>query len=111
MSRYLSRSFVTCVSSVLFILPLSFFKRLDALHYASSIGCVTILYVIWVIIYESLDHHKLPSKPMHIWPEEPMQVLQIVPIICFAYQVNINDSIKNYISFLLLLEYFICRAT
>ncbi|XP_058802207.1 sodium-coupled neutral amino acid transporter 7-like [Phymastichus coffea] len=92
---YLSRTFITCLTSVIFILPLSFFKRLDALNYASSIGCVTIIYVIWLIIYESLDHHKLPSKPVHIWPEEPTQVLQIVPIICFAYQCHMT-AIPTY---------------
>lgn len=94
--RYLSRPFITCLTSSIFILPLSFFKRLDALNYASSIGCVTIIYVVWLIIYESFDHHKLPSKPMHIWPEEPMQVLQIVPIICFAYQVCRDKFFKFF---------------
>ena len=93
--RYLSRPFVTAVTSICFILPLSFFKRLDALNYVSSIGCVTILYVIWLVIYESLSDHKLPSKPMHIWPQEPTQILHIIPIICFAYQVNFkNELIK-----------------
>lgn len=27
-------------------------------------------------------------EPMYIWPTEPTKVLRIVPIICFAYQVN-----------------------
>ncbi|OXU21635.1 hypothetical protein TSAR_013601 [Trichomalopsis sarcophagae] len=92
---YLARPFITCLSSALFILPLSFFKRLDALNYASSIGCVTILYVVWLIVYESFENYKLPAKPMHIWPEEPLQVLQIVPIICFAYQSHMT-AIPTY---------------
>ncbi|KAL7294653.1 putative sodium-coupled neutral amino acid transporter 7 [Trichogramma pretiosum] len=92
---YLSRSFITCLTSVLFILPLSFFKRLDALNYASSIGCLTIIYVVWLIVYESFDHHKLPSKPVRIWPENFTQVLQIVPIICFAYQSHMT-AIPTY---------------
>ncbi|KAJ8674035.1 hypothetical protein QAD02_005297 [Eretmocerus hayati] len=93
---YLSRPFITCLSTVIFILPLSFFKRLDALNYASSIGCITIIYVVWLIIYESFDEdHKLPTKPMHIWPDEPTQVLQIVPIICFAYQSHMT-AIPTY---------------
>ncbi|XP_014219186.1 putative sodium-coupled neutral amino acid transporter 7 [Copidosoma floridanum] len=87
---YLSRPVVVSVASILFILPLSFFKRLDALNYASSIGCITILYVVWLIVYESFDHHKLPTKPMHIWPDRPTQVLEIVPIICFAYQSHMT---------------------
>ncbi|XP_011504326.1 PREDICTED: putative sodium-coupled neutral amino acid transporter 7 [Ceratosolen solmsi marchali] len=92
---YLARPFITCLSSIVFILPLSFFKRLDALNYASSIGCITILYVVWLIVYESFDHHKLPSKPMHIWPEEGSQVLQIIPIVCFAYQSHMT-AIPTY---------------
>lgn len=86
--RYLSRPFVTALTCSLFILPLCFFKRLDVLSYASSLGCVTIVYVVCLIIYESyLIKPDGTVPPMKIWPDSGYEALQIVPIICFAYQV------------------------
>ncbi|EZA48586.1 hypothetical protein DMN91_011619 [Ooceraea biroi] len=93
---YLSRPFITAVTSSAFILPLCFFKRLDVLSYASSVGCVTIVYVVWLIIYKSFtvpDNVVVP--PMKIWPDNAYEVLQIVPIVCFAYQSHMT-AIPTY---------------
>ncbi|XP_043473284.1 putative sodium-coupled neutral amino acid transporter 7 [Leptopilina heterotoma] len=93
---YLSRPFITSITAIVFILPLSFFKRMDVLSYASSIGCLTIIYVVWMVIYESfVNNDKLPKKTIHIWPENLTQPLQIVPIICFAYQSHMT-AIPTY---------------
>lgn len=83
----MSRPFVTTVTCSLFILPLCFFKKLDVLSYASSIGCVTILYVITLIIYKYFTNTEPPINSMKIWPDNEYEALQIIPIICFAYQV------------------------
>lgn len=102
--RYLSRTFVTALTSSVFILPLCFFKRLDVLSYASSVGCVTIIYVIWLIIYKSFTVSSDAVPPMKIWPDNAYEILQIVPIICFAYQVHTTlyplFSISNHLDYL-----------
>ncbi|KAK2581029.1 hypothetical protein KPH14_006076 [Odynerus spinipes] len=90
---YLSRQFITIATSCAFILPLCFFKRLDALSYASSIGCITILYVAWLIGYKSLT--KTITTTVRIWPENAYEALHIVPIICFAYQSHMT-AIPTY---------------
>ncbi|CAK9821397.1 Putative sodium-coupled neutral amino acid transporter 7 [Anthophora retusa] len=87
---YLSRPFVTAVTCSIFILPLCFFKRLDALSYASSIGCITICYVVWLIIYKNFTKVESPANPMKIWPENGFEMLQIIPVICFAYQSHMT---------------------
>jgi len=79
---------VTALSCSIFILPLCFFKRLDVLSYASSVGCVTIIYVVWLIIYKSFGEQNDIVPPIKIWPDNGYEVLQIIPIICFAYQVH-----------------------
>ncbi|KAK0182588.1 hypothetical protein PV327_000713 [Microctonus hyperodae] len=91
---FLSRTFITSITCTVFILPLSFFKRLDALSYASSIGCTTIIYVVWLIIYESVSATDYP-KPTQSWPNNISQALEIVPIICFAYQSHMT-AIPTY---------------
>ncbi|KAH0568853.1 putative sodium-coupled neutral amino acid transporter 7 [Cotesia glomerata] len=91
---FLSRTFITCVSCTLFILPISFFKRLDILSYVSSVGCITIVYVIWVIIHQSINTPDYP-KPTQAWPRNTSQAFQLVPIICFAYQTHMT-SIPTY---------------
>lgn len=84
----MSRTFVTTVTCSLFILPLCFFKGLGVLSYASSIGCITILYVIALIIYKYFTNTVYPINSMKIWPDNEYEALQIIPIICFAYQVS-----------------------
>ncbi|XP_015127575.1 putative sodium-coupled neutral amino acid transporter 7 [Diachasma alloeum] len=91
---FLSRNFVTTISCIIFILPLSFFKRLDVLSYASTLGCLTIIYVAWVVIYESMRTEDYP-KPTQVWPKNATQALQIIPIICFAYQSHMT-AIPTY---------------
>ncbi|KAK0098178.1 hypothetical protein PV326_010612 [Microctonus aethiopoides] len=91
---FLSRTFITSITCTVFILPLSFFKRLDALSYTSSIGCTTIIYVVWLIIYESVSATDYP-KPTQSWPNNISQALEIVPIICFAYQSHMT-AIPTY---------------
>ncbi|XP_011305604.1 putative sodium-coupled neutral amino acid transporter 7 [Fopius arisanus] len=91
---FLSRNFITTVSCIIFILPLSFFKRLDVLSYASTVGCLTIIYVTWLVIYESMTTEDYP-KPTQIWPKNATQALQIIPIICFAYQSHMT-AIPTY---------------
>ncbi|KZC04073.1 PREDICTED: putative sodium-coupled neutral amino acid transporter 7 [Dufourea novaeangliae] len=87
---YLSRPFVTAVSCSIFILPLCFFKKLDVLSYTSSVGCVTILYVISLIVYKNYTKIEPPVNPMKIWPDNGYETLQIIPIICFAYQSHMT---------------------
>lgn len=81
----MSRQFVTAAISFAFIFPLCFFKRLDALSYASSIGCITILYVVCLISYKNFT--KTTATIVKIWPDNIYETLHIIPIICFAYQV------------------------
>ncbi|CAL7948843.1 unnamed protein product [Xylocopa violacea] len=87
---YLSRTFVTAVICTLCILPLCFFKRLDVLSYASSIGCITILYVVSLIVYKKFANSESLVNPMKIWPDSGYEAFQIVPIICFAYQSHMT---------------------
>ncbi|KYN29014.1 PREDICTED: putative sodium-coupled neutral amino acid transporter 7 [Trachymyrmex cornetzi] len=92
---YLSRPFVTALSCTIFVLPLCFFKRLDILSYASSIGCITVIYVVWVIIYKSLEEQNNTVSPIKIWPNNGYEILQIIPIVCFAYQSHMT-AIPTY---------------
>ncbi|XP_053971086.1 sodium-coupled neutral amino acid transporter 7-like [Hylaeus volcanicus] len=87
---YLSRPFVTAVSCSVFILPLCFFKKLDVLSYASSLGCITVLYVAWLIVYKNFTKNESLIDPMKIWPDNDYEALQIIPIICFAYQSHMT---------------------
>ncbi|KAL2712054.1 putative sodium-coupled neutral amino acid transporter 7 [Vespula squamosa] len=85
---YMSRQFITAAISFVFIFPLCFFKRLDALSYASSIGCITILYVVCLISYKNFT--KTTDTIVKIWPDNVYETLHIVPIICFAYQSHMT---------------------
>ncbi|XP_076665681.1 sodium-coupled neutral amino acid transporter 7 isoform X2 [Andrena cerasifolii] len=87
---YLSRSIITAATCSIFILPLCFFKRLDVLSYASSVGCVTILYVVCLIVYKNFTKVESPIYPAKLWPDNNYEVLQIIPIICFAYQSHMT---------------------
>lgn len=45
------------------------------------------MYVIWLIIYKSVTQQTDTVPPIKIWPDNGYEILQIIPIICFAYQV------------------------
>ncbi|KAM0735576.1 Sodium-coupled neutral amino acid transporter 7 [Formica fusca] len=92
---YLSRPFVTALSCSIFILPLCFFKRLDVLRYTSSIGCITMIYVVCLIIYKSITQQTDTVPSIKIWPDNGYEILQIIPIICFAYQSHMT-AIPTY---------------
>ncbi|XP_043268740.1 putative sodium-coupled neutral amino acid transporter 7 isoform X1 [Venturia canescens] len=94
---YLSRNFITFVSSCIFILPLCFLKKLEVLSYASSIGCLTIVYLIFIVIRENVIDENDDDEPKLIqtWPDNVAQGMQIVPIICFAYQSHMT-AIPTY---------------
>ncbi|XP_046831582.1 putative sodium-coupled neutral amino acid transporter 7 [Vespa crabro] len=85
---YLSRQFVTAAISFVFIFPLCFFKRLDALSCASSVGCITILYMVCLISYKNFTRTTVTI--VKIWPDNAYEALHIVPIICFAYQSHMT---------------------
>ncbi|XP_017884428.1 putative sodium-coupled neutral amino acid transporter 7 [Ceratina calcarata] len=89
---YLSRTFITVITCNLFLLPLCFFKKLRVLRYASSVGCVAVLYVTVVVVYKYFVRGDLPNvDPMKIWPDRNgFRMLQIIPIICFAYQSHMT---------------------
>ncbi|KOC64133.1 Putative sodium-coupled neutral amino acid transporter 7 [Habropoda laboriosa] len=87
---YLARPFVTAITCSIFILPLCFFKTLNALSYTSSIGCITICYVVWLVFYKNFTKVESPVNPMKIWPDNGFEVLQIIPVICFAYQSHMT---------------------
>ncbi|XP_043264333.1 putative sodium-coupled neutral amino acid transporter 7 [Colletes gigas] len=87
---YLSRPFVTAVTCTIFILPLCFFKKLDVLSYASYVGCITVLYVTWLIAYKTYTKPESLNNSVKIWPDNGYQALQIIPIICFAYQSHMT---------------------
>ncbi|XP_035730642.1 putative sodium-coupled neutral amino acid transporter 7 [Vespa mandarinia] len=85
---YLSRQFVTAAISFVFIFPLCFFKRLDALSCASSVGCITVLYMVCLISYKNFT--RTTATIVKIWPDNAYEALHIVPIICFAYQSHMT---------------------
>ncbi|XP_012261076.2 putative sodium-coupled neutral amino acid transporter 7 [Athalia rosae] len=87
---YMSRSFTTTVCCFVFILPLCFSKRLDILSYASSLGCIAVIYVVWIIIYKSPVTSGLPAKPMKQWPDHWTEIFQVVPVVCFGYQCHMS---------------------
>ncbi|XP_050409345.1 sodium-coupled neutral amino acid transporter 7-like [Patella vulgata] len=88
---YMYRRFTIVVTSLLFILPLCFSKRIDSLTYASFVDVAGILYlmVIVAVKYFSQD----PSdKPAYVKtkPNSWMDIFLVIPEICFAYQCHVS---------------------
>ncbi|XP_059158338.1 sodium-coupled neutral amino acid transporter 7-like [Physella acuta] len=86
---YMSRAFITSVTSIAFILPLCFPKRIDFLNYVSIVGVIGILYVVGLINIK----YFLPHDNQGIIATRPhslIDVFLVVPQICFSYECHVS---------------------
>ncbi|XP_026277621.1 putative sodium-coupled neutral amino acid transporter 7 [Frankliniella occidentalis] len=86
---YLDRSFTMTMSSVMFILPLCFSKRIDFLRYVSSVGVIAVLYVVGLIAYKYCLGNFVPG-PIKTSPLSWTDIFLVVPAICFGYQCHVS---------------------
>ena len=84
---YMERQFLISACAVIFILPLCFSSRIDFLKYVSSVGVLSIVYVVALIMYEYFQGHHIPA-PIKTHPDSWTDVFLVVPAICFGYQVK-----------------------
>ncbi|XP_059158754.1 sodium-coupled neutral amino acid transporter 7-like [Physella acuta] len=86
---YTTRAFIISATSVLFILPLCFTKRIDFLKHSSFLGVIGCLYIaVLVAVKYFLPHDnqgKIATAP-HSW----IDVFLVVPNICFAYACHVT---------------------
>lgn len=89
---YLSREFTIAVTATLFILPICYFQRLDFLKYASSLGIFAMLYPVFLTVYMYYTQTDVPTFREPVPGESTftsmMDVVSIIPVICFAYQTH-----------------------
>ncbi|KAL2131398.1 hypothetical protein VTI74DRAFT_5154 [Chaetomium olivicolor] len=93
------RKFWITAFFLLFIIPLSFPKRLDSLKYTSLVALLAIGYLIVLVVYH-FAADEIPNKGdirLITW-EGPVQALSSLPVIIFAYTCHQNMfSILNEI--------------
>ncbi|XP_059148104.1 sodium-coupled neutral amino acid transporter 7-like [Physella acuta] len=85
---YMTRTFMISVTSIAFILPMCFPKRIDFLRYTSIIGVVGVFYIVGLVAIKYVQAHDNQGK-IAIRPHSWMDVILVVPDICFAYQCQI----------------------
>lgn len=86
---YLDRSFTMTISSILFVLPLCYSKRIDFLRYVSSVGVIAVLYVVCLIAYKYWMGNFVPG-PIKTAPNSWTDIFLVVPAICFGYQCHVS---------------------
>lgn len=86
---YMNRDFTMALTSSVFILPLCYSKRIDFLRYVSSVGVVTVMYVVFLIVYEKYMGNFMPG-PIKTSPTQWTDVFLVVPVICFGYQCHVS---------------------
>lgn len=87
---YVDRRFTISVTAFILILPMCYFQRLDFLKYAGTLGVFSMLYVVFLNVYEYIL-----LKDKELWKTETVQVepstfsiIACIPVICFAYQCH-----------------------
>ncbi|XP_059158335.1 sodium-coupled neutral amino acid transporter 7-like, partial [Physella acuta] len=85
---YTSRAFITSVTSILFILPLCFPKRIDFLRYSSMVGVVGILYAAGLVTVKYFLSHENQGT-IATWPTHWIDVFLVVPEICFSFDCHV----------------------
>lgn len=94
------RKFWITVFFLVFIIPLSFPKRLDSLKYTSMVALVSIGYLVILVVYHfSVDDALNKGEVRLITWEGPIAALSSLPVVIFAYTCHQNMfSILNEIA-------------
>ncbi|KAK3331448.1 transmembrane amino acid transporter protein-domain-containing protein [Apodospora peruviana] len=93
------RKFWITAFFLLFIIPLSFPKRLDSLKYTSVVALVSIGYLVILVVYHFTVDSRDQRGDVHLitW-EGPVAALSSLPVVIFAYTCHQNMfSILNEI--------------
>ena len=85
------RRFWITVFFIIFIVPLSFPKRLDSLKYTSLVALAAIGYLIVLVVYHFATDDKSDRGDIHVitW-EGPVAALSSLPVVIFAYTCHQN---------------------
>ncbi len=87
------RKFWITVFFLLFIIPLSFPKKLDSLKYTSVVALVSIGYLVILVVYHfAADEHPDRGDIRVITWEGPIAALSSLPVVIFAYTCHQNVS-------------------
>ena len=88
---YCNRKFTITLTSLIFILPLCYRKRIDFLTYPSMIAVIAIIYVVILIpikyVTSRVDNNNVIIKTQ---PDNWTDVFTVIPVICFGYQCHVN---------------------
>jgi sodium-coupled neutral amino acid transporter 7/8 len=86
---YMNRDFTMTASSVLFILPFCYSKKIDFLRVPSAVGVFAIIYIVGLIAYEKVYGNFVPGE-IKTSPSAWTDVFLVVPDICFGYQCHVS---------------------
>lgn len=76
---------------MLFIIPLSFLRRLDSLKYTSIVALVSIGYLIVLVVYHfAADKHADPRSIRVIQWGGAVEMFSALPVVVFAYTCHQN---------------------
>jgi len=84
---YFDRKIVITTLSVIFILPMCYFKRLDFLKYVGALGVFSMFYVVFINVYQYF-YLNCQQVELRTKPESFKSMIAIIPVICFAYQTH-----------------------
>lgn len=87
---YVDRRFTISITAFTLILPMCYFQRLDFLKYAGTLGVFSMLYVVFLNVYEYFllrDDTIVPVVTDQAQPST-FSVIACIPVICFAYQCH-----------------------
>lgn len=89
---YIDRRFTISLTALTLILPMCYFQRLDFLKYAGTLGVFSMLYVVFLNVYQyfvlEVDPIKISSTASPKSMEQGLSLFAVIPVICFAYQCH-----------------------
>ena len=109
---FFTREFAMFLFWLVFMLPLSLLKKIDSLKFSSCVGVVSILFLMFVTVYKSMEHIANEGandvfSEIKLWPSNVMDFVQACPLIMFAFSCQVNvpqiyDEMENKaVSFLM----------
>jgi len=96
---WLTRESAMCLFWIVFMFPLSCLKTMDHLKFSSTLGIISIAFLVFVTVFKFAQYLSDLTEPVNIvmeendvrlWPSNIFDFVQACPIIMFAYSCQVN---------------------
>lgn len=87
---YMERKFTLPATAIILIFPMCFSRRIDFLKHPSTVGVISALYLVFLVVYKYVTETK-PATDIKTSPTDWTDVFLVLPTLCFGFQCHVSS--------------------